>query len=159
MRGGIGPADGWTPWMAMDGMDAMDAMSLAQADAAETRWCARSACRRRSARKRRRPGSTATNGLPATCWTATRLGKRLGNVVYPDGAWSSRLLAIAAIGEFVQAEDADGNTWTDFALPDYRDYPLADELDELAELIEYRPGVSARRWPSATTSPAISASC
>ena len=68
-------------------------------------------------------------------------GKRLGNVVYPDGAWSSRLLAIAAIGEFVQAEDADGKTWTDFALPDYRDYPLADELDELAELIEYRPGV------------------
>ena len=68
-------------------------------------------------------------------------GKRLGNVVFPDGAWSSRLLAIAAIGEFVQAEDADGKTWTDFALPDYRDYPLADELDELAELIEYRPGV------------------
>jgi len=68
-------------------------------------------------------------------------GKRLGNVVYPDGAWSSRLLAIAAIGEFVQAADAAGKTWTDFALPDYRGYPVADELDELADLIEYRPSV------------------
>ena len=120
----------------------MDGNERRGRQARAVRWCARSACRPRSARSRRKPGSTATNGRLATCWTASSAwGKRLGDVAFPDGAWSSRLLAIATIGEFVQAEDAAGNTWTDFALPDYRDYPLADELDELAELIEYRPGV------------------
>jgi hypothetical protein len=73
----------------------------------------------------------------------SRWHKRLGDIAFPAGAWSSQLLGIATIGEFVQASDGDGNTWIDFTLPDYGSYPLADELDELAELIEYRPGVLA----------------
>ena len=69
------------------------------------------------------------------------MGKRLGNIVF-----SGRRLVFAPArhrdDRRVRAgSDGDGNTWIDFTLPDYGSYPLADELDELAELIEYRPGV------------------
>ena len=131
----------------MDGMDAMDSMSA----------CGRRRRRQSGGARDRRVARARARCAPETWFHGhkwppgdvldgkSRWHKRLGNVVFPAGAWSSQLLAIATIGEFVQASrTVTATLGSTSRFPDYGNYPLADELDELAELIEYRPGVHRR---------------
>jgi len=78
---------------------------------------------------------SATPGIPTTP------GKR-GS--FPEGYWSSRHLAIAALGEFVLANDS-GVKWDGLKglLDTFYPTPakVVDELKELVELVEYRSGV------------------
>jgi hypothetical protein len=58
---------------------------------------------------------------------------------YPRSAWTSHYLSLSVLGEFATTG------WSAFQLPDWRAnaVPVADELYELYQLIDYRPGVMA----------------
>jgi len=64
---------------------------------------------------------------------------------FPRRYWSSSLYSIVVLGEFVSAKGGTTNnplTWDTITLPPYpKAAALKRELDELLELVEYRPGV------------------
>src|SRR4051812_9010165 len=69
-----------------------------------------------------------------------------GTTTFREGAWSSNLLAISVIGEFVQAKIGSGSSakrWNTIALPGYTEPSTTAELAALVDLIEFRPGVLA----------------
>src|SRR5262249_59310248 len=65
---------------------------------------------------------------------------------FPRRAWSSHFYSLAMLGEFTQTSSPTGQKWDQISLagsPIPTGVKLAAEIDELIELIDYRPGVMA----------------
>src|SRR5215469_7398565 len=61
---------------------------------------------------------------------------------FPRRAWSANNFGLAMLGEFAETGATTTPTWNAITLPGYpAGSALDDEIDELVQLIDYRPGV------------------